>query len=281
MHKPLISVVVPCYNQAQYLDECLQSVLDQTYPHWECIIVNDGSPDNTEEFAQKWLEKDVRFKYFYKENGGLSSARNFGIDKAEGEFIQLLDCDDYIARNKFLLQLNDLHRHDVSISDYKHFSAPKELVSRLYRSPFSKNEFSMRDLLLNWENALSIPCHCVLFRKTAIKFNEKLKNHEDWVFWAQLFYQNKKIIYNRNTLAFYRYSPTSLSRNAMEMHIGFLKACDYLYSYFKFKNEINFAALVIVKRKKLNEVITLTTKEKIAKLFPETFRIYFKYIKFN
>ena len=64
----LISVIVPCYNQAQYLDECLQSVLEQTYPNWECIIVNDGSPDNTEEVAKLWIEKDKRFKYFWKEN---------------------------------------------------------------------------------------------------------------------------------------------------------------------------------------------------------------------
>ena len=64
---PLISVIVPCYNQAQYLDECLQSVLDQTYQNWECIIVNDGSPDHTEEVAKKWTEKDPRFKYLKKE----------------------------------------------------------------------------------------------------------------------------------------------------------------------------------------------------------------------
>ena len=59
---PKISVVVPCYNQAQYLDECLQSVLDQTYTDWECIIVNDGSPDHTEEIAKKWVEKTSALK---------------------------------------------------------------------------------------------------------------------------------------------------------------------------------------------------------------------------
>ena len=69
---PLISVIVPCYNQAQYLDECLQSVLDQTYTDWECIIVNDGSPDNTEEIAKNWVEKDTRFIYLSKENGGFA-----------------------------------------------------------------------------------------------------------------------------------------------------------------------------------------------------------------
>ena len=61
MQQPLISVIVPCYNQSIYMDACLQSVLDQTYQNWECIIVNDGSPDNTEEVALRWVEKDSRF----------------------------------------------------------------------------------------------------------------------------------------------------------------------------------------------------------------------------
>ena len=96
MQQPLISVIVPCYNQSIYIDECLQSVLDQTYKNWECIIVNDGSPDNTEEVALRWVEKDARFIYLKKENGGLSSARNAGIEKAKGEWILPLDCDDKI-----------------------------------------------------------------------------------------------------------------------------------------------------------------------------------------
>ncbi len=93
---PKISVIVPCYNQAQYLSEALESVLAQTYTNWECIIVNDGSPDNTEETAMAWCEKDVRIKYFKKENGGVSSARNFGISNSTGEYILPLDADDKI-----------------------------------------------------------------------------------------------------------------------------------------------------------------------------------------
>ncbi len=92
-----ISVIVPCYNQAQYLDECLQSVFDQTYENWECVVVNDGSPDNTEEVVKKWLEKSTRFKYIFKENGKMSSARNAGIKIATGEWILPLDADDKIS----------------------------------------------------------------------------------------------------------------------------------------------------------------------------------------
>ncbi|MDM1073040.1 glycosyltransferase family 2 protein [Empedobacter brevis] len=101
MNQPLISVIVPCYNQSQYLDECLQSVLEQTYQNWECIIVNDGSPDNTEEVALKWIAKDTRFNYLNKDNGGLSSARNAGIKIAKGEWVLPLDSDDKIG-NKYL-----------------------------------------------------------------------------------------------------------------------------------------------------------------------------------
>ena len=94
MKHPLVSIIVPCYNQAQYLSEALESVLQQTYTDWECIIVNDGSPDNTDIIVKDWLQRDNRFKYLYKDNGGLSSARNFGIENSNGTYILLLDADD-------------------------------------------------------------------------------------------------------------------------------------------------------------------------------------------
>ena len=97
----LISVIVPCYNQANFLDETLNSILNQSYTNWECIIVNDGSPDDTENVAQKWTNKDHRFQHISKENGGLSSARNSGLEVAKGDFIQFLDSDDLLSSDKF------------------------------------------------------------------------------------------------------------------------------------------------------------------------------------
>lgn len=94
---PLISVIVPCYNQAAFLPDALQSLLDQKYSNWECIIVNDGSPDNTEEVALQWVTKDSRIKYFKKENSGVCDTRNFGVKQAEGEFIVPLDGDDKLG----------------------------------------------------------------------------------------------------------------------------------------------------------------------------------------
>ena len=109
---PLISVIVPCYNQAQYMDESLQSVLDHSYQNWECIIVNDGSHDNTEVVGLKWQGKDERFVYVHKKNGGLCSARNYGIELAKGKYILPLDCDDKITKEYIKLGLQIIERDE-------------------------------------------------------------------------------------------------------------------------------------------------------------------------
>jgi len=98
---PVISVIVPCYNQAVYLSDALQSVLEQDYPYWECIIINDGSPDNTDEIARQWVEKDNRFRYFYKNNSGVADTRNYGVSQASGEYILPLDGDDKLGTAYF------------------------------------------------------------------------------------------------------------------------------------------------------------------------------------
>lgn len=96
METALVSVIVPCYKQADYLPETLYSVLAQTYPSWECIIVNDGSPDNTEVIAKQFMDKDPRFKYVKQSNMGVSMARNNGIAHSNGYYILPLDGDDII-----------------------------------------------------------------------------------------------------------------------------------------------------------------------------------------
>ncbi|HBT10064.1 MAG TPA: hypothetical protein DEB18_11535 [Leeuwenhoekiella sp.] len=114
----MISVIVPCYNQAAYLSETLESVYLQTHKDWECIIINDGSTDATLEVAQQWLDKDPRFKYIYQKNKGLSGARNTGLRAAKGVYIQLLDADDLVNKEKFKTQLQHLEDSDISVCDY-------------------------------------------------------------------------------------------------------------------------------------------------------------------
>lgn len=111
---PTISIIVPCYNQAQYLPETIQSVIDQDYTNWECIIVNDGSSDNTEEVAKQWVAKDNRIKYFYKPNSGVSDTRNFGIKHASGEYLLPLDGDDKIG-TKYISEALDVFTNNPNV----------------------------------------------------------------------------------------------------------------------------------------------------------------------
>lgn len=99
--KPTISVVIPVYNVEKYLDQCLDSVLEQTYTDFEVIMVDDGSIDSSHNICKLFAEKDSRFKVYRKENGGASSARNYGLKRAKGEYIYFLDSDDYIEKTAF------------------------------------------------------------------------------------------------------------------------------------------------------------------------------------
>ena len=91
------SIVIPVYNVEKYIERCLNSVLNQTYKNLEVIVVNDGTPDNSQAIIDKFAERDKRVKSYIKENGGLSSARNYGVNYATGDYLLFIDSDDYIG----------------------------------------------------------------------------------------------------------------------------------------------------------------------------------------
>lgn len=201
---PLISVIVPCYNQAQYLDECLQSVLAQTYLHWECIIVNDGSPDNTAEVAAKWLEKDSRFIYVEKENGGLSSARNAGLQKASGEWLQFLDCDDTLEPDKFEKSLSSIQSESVFITQ---FSLLMQTGKRPGYNVLRSEMMTFQNILCDWGINFTIPIHCGLIHKKLLRdfaFDLTVQSMEDWLLWLHIFHQNPAVKIINQPLANYR-----------------------------------------------------------------------------
>ena len=96
MDNPLISVIVPVYKVEKYLDRCVESIVNQTYTNLEIILVDDGSPDNCPAMCDAWAEKDNRIKVIHKENGGLSSARNAGLDVYNGQLLMFVDSDDWV-----------------------------------------------------------------------------------------------------------------------------------------------------------------------------------------
>ena len=203
----LVSVIVPCYNQGAYLDDALESIFNQTYNLWQCIIVDDGSTDDTKYIAQKWVDKDSRFIYKFKNNGGLSSARNFGLFFSKGDFIQFLDADDVIKSDKFKIQIHSIINNpasDIAVSDYlasDEFDLTKPFGDDRYRTPFFAEHDSLSCIIRDWEVTLSIPCHCFLFRSNyfleyKIKFDEMLPNHEDWDCWMSVFSMKPNIVFN-------------------------------------------------------------------------------------
>ena len=103
-----ISVIIPVYNVEPYLERCVTSVLEQTYPHLEVILVDDGSPDHCGDMCEAFREKDDRVKVLHKENGGLSDARNAGLDVATGDYVFFVDSDDFIEKDSVLTLLTAL-----------------------------------------------------------------------------------------------------------------------------------------------------------------------------
>lgn len=205
MNNALVSVIVPCYKQAQYLSEALHSILEQTYQNWECIIVNDGSPDNTVEVAQEWLTKDNRFKYIYKENGGLSSARNAGIKTALGKYILPLDADDMISKNYL----------EVCLLEFKNNPHVKLVYGSAIKFgavnlPWNLSKFKYAALLQN----NMIYCSA-LFKKDDWEliggYDEEMKfGFEDWEFWLRLLNHNSIVLKCDAAVFFYRTKKNSM-----------------------------------------------------------------------
>ncbi len=224
MTNPLISIIVPCYNQAQYLDECLQSVLDQTYQNWECIIVNDSSPDNTEEVAMRWVDKDTRFNYLYKENGGVASARNLGINIAKGEWILPLDGDDKINED-YLLLSEKYFSDDVDLI-YCNASFFGDL-----EESWELQNFTYTDLL----KSNMIFCTAFYKKESWLKTegydNQLVFGYEDWEFWISLLNEDSKVI-KLDYLGFY-YRRKQVSRDVFVNEDIDKKITSFNYIYSK------------------------------------------------
>lgn len=233
MKDALISIIVPCFNQAQYLPEALQSVLEQTYSNWECIIVNDGSSDQTHEVAQEWLAKDARFKYIQKVNGGLSSARNSGLEISIGDYIQFLDSDDCLSRNKLqisILQIKNPKESNIILTNFKMFSIDCNDSLTAY-CDLKQELLTFNNVLYYWDYKFTIPIHCGLFSKSFFldfKFPEVLKAKEDWIMWLVLFQKVSNIVFIDKVLAFYRTHDRNMTKDFNHMISNRLKALDYL-----------------------------------------------------
>jgi len=215
----LFSIIIPCYNQAHFLPDCLESLLKQTYSNWEAIIVNDGSTDNTYEVSKSYYSIDSRIRIIQKENGGLSSARNKGISEANGERLIFLDSDDFLYENcleniaSIIRTVND---NCLIKCGYSYISEDKQKI--LSDVTVYKKESLYPEIL---EGNIG-PCHSICISKQLVKsigfFDESLKSVEDWDFWMRAIKAGATIEIIPDSLVYYRYAKQSMSRNPFMLY---------------------------------------------------------------
>ncbi len=194
--KPLVSVVIPVYNIEEYVGKCLESVCGQSYDAIEIIVVDDGSIDGSGKICDKFAKKDSRVKVYHTENGGLSKARNFGIFKARGEFVALIDGDDYIKKSYVADMVKGLDEEvDVVVCGYNTVLPREETVSG--------RKAAVR-LLVEQEN-LEMVAWNKLYAKELFKdiHYPEGKNHEDALTTYKLLAQARKVKYVSKSLYVY------------------------------------------------------------------------------
>ena len=196
---PLVSIIVPCYNYGHFLAECLNSVLQQTYSNWECVVVDNGSTDNTSEVCKSFCTKDARFRYIHTEQKGVSFARNTGIKHSSGKYILPLDADDKIEAaflEKTLKAIEKQPELTLVYSNARLFGASS--------GEWNLAEYQFKDLLV--EN--SIFCTALYRRSDYEKtrgYNEDMKEgFEDWDFWIGLLKGGGKVYKVPEVLFYYR-----------------------------------------------------------------------------
>lgn len=211
---PSVSILIPTFNRSELLMETLESVFNQTYENWECIIVDDNSTDKTRTIIKSFLAKDSRFQYFFgpdHEISGANACRNFAFRKSKGDFIQYLDDDDLLDSNKIEAQINAISNSSpktFATSKWDFFyEKPKDIKSQnldVYRS---------FKVIEDFINSLSyshgyFPPHAYLIPRSLIlragEWNEYLKINQDGEFMCRIFTKAENVVFAEGAQVYYR-----------------------------------------------------------------------------
>jgi glycosyltransferase involved in cell wall biosynthesis len=233
MKKPLISIIIPCYNQGNYLAEAIKSCVSQTYSLFECIIINDGSSDNTDDISKWWCASDSRIKYISRYNTGVSSSRNLGLKHARGDFIQFLDADDLLQPDKFKLSISEFNLFpdiDIIVSSAMYFdvSCPSQTRFNIFdNTPWMDELWSKKNTLISkLIKGNLMPVCSPLIRKNVFDkvgyFDTSISACEDWDFWLRCAIHGIRFRYNSlpNGDVRIRVHKTSASQNRDKMFSG-------------------------------------------------------------
>ena len=247
---PQVSIVIPCYNSETTLEETLTSVYNQEFDEWEALMINDGSPDNLETIALKWVEKDPRFKYFKKENGGLGTARNYGINKAKGAFILPLDSDNKVSP-KFLEKGLQIFNSNPSVG----VVYGNALFFGERQGVWKVGHFEGYKMLEhNYIDA------CTLIRKSVFDtlglYDDSMphQGHEDWDLWLRVMGSNYTFHYLKEITFEYRVTHDSMIKSFDEKmlneNIDYIKKKHYKLYIKAFSELYNKSKLIKKNHKK-------------------------------
>ena len=215
--QPLISVIVPVYKAEKYLPACLDSLLGQTYQNFELLLVDDGSPDKCWGILQQYAARDARVRIFRKENGGVSSARNFGLRQAKGEYIGFVDSDDFVAPQYLEWMHRALQQTNTELAVCGYRKVPKEAdpagIAPAAEKPEIKT-FLLAEYSFDYTQCEAANQYVwrILYKRSLCKelyFDEQLFIGEDTFFFVQVLLQAKGLALVRAPLYFYRIWPES------------------------------------------------------------------------
>ncbi len=205
MKKSLVSIIVPVYKAERYLPRCIESILRQTYQNFELILVDDGSPDKCGEICDKYAQKDNRIKVIRKENGGVSSARNYGIDIAQGEFIYFVDSDDWLPKNSLQLHIDAMQKGDVQLT----IGSTEHRALRITIGYFKSELINLQDPNLNLNGILLrgyAPWNTLFFKSIIVENNIRFSNNvsfgEDTLF-VREYLKHVQCVYTMRDVGYY------------------------------------------------------------------------------
>ena len=215
MTSPVISVIIPVYNTEKYLRCCIDSVLAQTYKDFELLLIDDGSTDSSGAICDEYAEKDTRVRVFHKENGGVSSARNLGLDNARGNWIMFVDGDDWIAPNTLIQILckADETNADVVIVDFE-FACPNK--KDLYTASTWNDDktTSLNHYIISvWNCIWGNIAKRSLYAKNQLFCPQGVTYCEDFHLMVRLCYYAKKVVNIHQPFYYYRQQEASVMHN--------------------------------------------------------------------
>ena len=212
--EPLISVIVPVYNVAPYLEYSLNSIQQQSYQQLEIILVDDGSTDDSSSICKKYLNQDLRFKYIYQENAGLSAARNTGIAAASGEYITFVDSDDWLDTSAIEILYRNLKKYDADIAagNYNLYNDSKQEFSfKVFDSDYREQVYADKEIMYQFAEQemkdMAWACSVMKLYKRDLFAGLRFplgKNVEDTFVIYKVFLKAKRVVHVEKAIYWYR-----------------------------------------------------------------------------